>query len=162
MALSAQIALSIIAHETTSGDLSSQMRVTPATYALMLANGTGANQAQVAFSDSTTIQDNYDQGYVFSAITDDRGTINMTAVKVIYFKNTGSVSLDLGKNNNWSVGPFTTERGCVVPPGGAVVLAAPTAAGWSTSEAGALINVYNDAATPGAYDIMLIGEGTIS
>lgn len=162
MALSAQIALSVIAHETTSGDLSSQMRVTPATYALMLANGTGANQAQVAFSDSTTIGDNFDQGYTFSAIPDDRGTITMTAVKVIYFKNTGSVSLGLGKNVNWSTGPFTAEVGCNVPPGGAVVLVAPTAAGWSTSEAGSLINIYNATATSGAYDIMLIGEGTIS
>jgi hypothetical protein len=162
MALSAQIALSIIAHETTSGDLSSQMRVTPATYALMLSNGTGANQAQVAFSDSTAIQDNYDNGYAFSAIVDDRGTITMTSVKVIYFKNTGSVSLDIGRNSNWSEGPFTAEIGCVVPPGGVVVLAAPTAAGWPTSEAGAGIAIFNGNGTPGSYDIMLIGEGAIS
>lgn len=162
MPLSAQIALSIIAHESSSGDLSSQMRVTPAVYGVVLGDGTGANQAQIAFSDSTSIQDNYDNGYTFSAMTDDRGTINMTAVKVIYFKNTGTVPLDLGRNNLWTTGPFPGDRGVTVPAGGAVVLVAPTAAGWSTAESGGAITIFNETGTPGSYDIMLIGEGTIS
>lgn len=162
MALSAQLSLSVVAHETSSGDLSKQVRVTPAVYASLLSDGTGANQSQVAFSAAASIQDNFDNGYAFSSMADDRGTVSMTAVKVIYFKNTGSVSLDLGKSGNWTLGPFTAERGCIVPPGGCVVLVAPTAAGWSTSEAGATILVFNDAATAGSYDIVLIGEGTVS
>lgn len=162
MPLNAQISLSIVSHESSTDELSSQIRVTPATYGIVLTSGTGANQCQLAFSDAASIQDNFDNGYAFSSMADDRGTVSMTAVKVIYFKNTGSVSLDLGKNVNWTLGPFTAERGCIVPPGGCVVLVAPTAAGWSTIEAGATILVFNDAATAGSYDILLIGEGTIS
>jgi len=43
MALNAQITLSILAHETSSGDLSRTLRATPANYALSLGDGTGAN-----------------------------------------------------------------------------------------------------------------------
>jgi len=162
MPLNAQIALSIVSQESSTDELSSQIRVTPATYGLVLTDGTGANQCQVAFSDSKTIADNYDDGYRFSSMLDDRGLVSMTAVKVVYFKNTGTVSLDIGKNGSWTAGPFTTERGCIVPAGGCVVLVAPTAAGWSTSEANAEIRVFNDNGSAGAYDILLIGEGTVS
>ena len=48
MALNSQINISLIAHETSSGDLSQTIRVTPASYAAALTTGTGANQAQVA------------------------------------------------------------------------------------------------------------------
>jgi hypothetical protein len=162
MPLNAQIALSIVSQESSTDELSSQIRVTPATYGLVLTDGTGANQCQVAFSDSATVQDGGGSSYTFSAMVDDRGAVSMAAVKVIYFKNTGSVSLDIGKNESWTTGPFTAERGCVVPAGGCVVLVAPTAAGWSTSEAGAALSVFNDAVSAGAYDILLIGEGTVS
>ena len=55
MPLNAQVAVSIVAHETAAGDLSRQMRVTPATYAMLFTDGTGANQAQVVWSDSRTL-----------------------------------------------------------------------------------------------------------
>lgn len=162
MPLNAQISLSIVSHESSTDELSSQIRVTPATYGLVLTNGTGANQCQLAFSDSAMVQDGNESSYTFSAMVDDRGVVSMTAVKVIYFKNTGSVSLDIGKNASWTTGPFAAERGCVVPAGGCVVLVAPTAAGWSTSEAGAALSVFNDGESSGTYDILLVGEGTIS
>jgi hypothetical protein len=162
MPLSAQVLLSMVAHESSSGDLSRQMRVTPATYAVAFSDGTGANQAQVAFSASATVQDNGDEVYAFSGFADDRGTIAMAALKAVYFKNTGTVELELGRAGDWYSGPFVAERGVLVPPGGAVALVAPGAAGWSTAGTTAGIAVFNATETAGSYEIVLIGEGTVS
>ena len=45
MALNAQIMLSILAHETSAGDMSKTLRATPATYSASLSDGTAAYQA---------------------------------------------------------------------------------------------------------------------
>ena len=76
MPINAQVLLSVLSHESTSGDISQTLRVTPATYALSLGDGTGANQAQVAWSDSRTFPAGGEDSFAIRSLTDDRGTVS--------------------------------------------------------------------------------------
>lgn len=165
MALSAQITLNILAHETSSGDLSRTLRATPASYALSLADGTGANQAQVVWSDSRTVTTT-PEDLNLAALPDTRDgaavVVAFTQVKMVYVRNTHATeSLRIG---GWAgfggfLGlPSTVYMG--VPPGGVYLLTNPTAGGWSGG------NPCNArfAADSGTctYDIILIGEGSVT
>lgn len=152
MPLNAQLAVSIVAHETAAGDLSRQMRVTPATYAMLFTDGTGANQAQVVWSDSRTLSGS-SETLTLSSLSDTRDgaavTVGLTAVKAAYARNThASIPLTL------SGGPFGS--GVTAAPGGCVAIVDPTAAGSSASA----VTVAGSAG--GTYDIVLIGEGTVT
>ena len=96
MALTAQIALSILAHETSSGDLSRTLRATPANYAIRLTDGTGANQAQVVWSDARTATTSNDDLTLWN-LSDTRDgasvTVAFTQVKLVYVKNTSSTQV---------------------------------------------------------------------
>ncbi len=158
MPLNAQISLSIIAHESTSGDISRQMRVTPAIYAAMLTDGTGANQAQVVWSATETVPEAADYTAVFSSLTDDRGLVTITAIKLMYVKNTGDNSLLL-LPTGWSEGPFAGS--ITLPAGAAVTFACPTAAGWATTSNNASL-VIEAPAQENTVEVVFIGEGTIT
>lgn len=152
MALNAQIAISIVAHETANGDLSRQMRVTPATYAIVLADGTAAGQAQVVWSDSRTLSGSTET-LTLSSLADTRDgaavTVSLTAVKAAYVRNShASISLTA------SGGPFGS--GVTVAPGGCVTLADPTAGGLPATA------VTVTASSGAAYDIVLVGEGAVT
>ena len=158
MPLNAQISLSIIAHESTSGDISRQMRVTPAIYAAMLTDGTGANQAQVVWSATETIPEGSAASFTFGSLVDDRGGVSITALKLMYVRNPGTQTLQLSPTS-WSNGPFGGT--ITLPPGAAVTLVCPTAAGWATTSNNAQLVVdTSDQAT--TVEVVFIGEGTIT
>jgi len=96
MAFSAQVTLSLLAHETESSSLSSGIRVTPASYAQALADGSAANQAQVAWSANRTLAA-ASQNLSLSTLSDVRGgatvTVTITAVKAWYMRNRGASSI---------------------------------------------------------------------
>jgi hypothetical protein len=160
MALNAQIMLSILAHETSAGDLSRTLRATPASYALSLADGTGANQAQIVWSDSRIAPANDEDSINLLAATDDRGTCSFTSVKAIYVKNTGASEI-LWTGGEWPTGPNPGNGAAIkIRPGGVVFMAAPDATGWAT--ANSALRIDNATATNGSYEVVLIGEGTIT
>lgn len=161
MPLNAQISLSILAHETSSEDLSRTLRATPASYAIAVADGTGANQAQVAWSNSGTVDEGDEVTFTFASLADDRGAVAMTALKVLYVKNTGVVPLQVGPNVQWT-SLTNTSANILVPAGGVAIFCAPDASGWSTSQASAGLVVANTTQDAGGYEILLIGEGTVS
>ena len=158
MPLNAQISLSIIAHESTAGDISRQMRVTPAIYAAMLTDGTGANQAQVVWSATEAIGEAADYTPVFSSLVDDRGLVTITALKLMYVKNSGTSVLQLSPAN-WSTGPFAGS--ITLPPGSAVTFVCPTASGWATTSNNASL-VIEPPDQAGTVEVVFIGEGTIT
>jgi hypothetical protein len=165
MALDAQILLSILAHETSSGDISRTLRATPASYSLSLSDGTGANQAQVVWSDSRTIADGGDDTPNVAGLTDDRGTVAFTAVKLIYIRNTGSVPLNLIGNGDWATGPqkLPDTSNYEIPAGGCWLATNPTAAGWSVGASPKYLTIANQSASTAAtYEIVLVGEGTVT
>ncbi len=157
MALNAQILLSILAHETSTGDLSKTLRATPASYSASLTDGTGANQAQVVWSGSRVAAGT--DTLQLSALSDTRDgavvTVNITAVKAMCFRNTHA-------SNPISVGVVSPSTSLVrVEPGGAFVIVAPTAGGIASGVGSA--NTHFITATAGTtYDIVLIGEGSVT
>ena len=147
MSLSAEVLFSIVAAETDTADIARNSRITKADYFQALTEGTDANQAQIAWSDSRvsggtdTLQ--------LSALSDTRDgasvSVVFSAVKAIYIRNTGSThTLTLSGSLSGSVAP-----------GGIFVVVNPTAAGASASS---LVVTSTAGAT---YDIVVIGEGTI-
>ena len=166
MPLNAQVALSIVAHETAAGDLSRQMRVTPATYALLLTDGTGANQAQVVWSDSRTAPTGSGESLDLRALSDTRDgaavTVSFSAVKALYVRNTHATNSLLvgGSTIGGFVGlPFSSALS--VPPGGAYFFSAPSDAGLAVS-AGSWIARFTGSGGECTYDIVLVGEGTVT
>lgn len=165
MALDAQILLSIVAHETSSGDISRTLRATPASYSLILSNGTGANQAQVVWSDSRTIEADGEDTPNVAGLADDRGTVAFTAVKLIYIRNSGTVPLNLIGNGDWATGPqkLPDTSNYEIPAGGCWLATNPTAAGWSVGASPKYITIQNQSgSTAATYEIVLIGEGTVT
>jgi len=150
MSLNAQILLSILSHETTSGDLSQSLRVTPVSYSMILANGTGASQAQVAWGDARTLSGATDEINA-SSLVDDRGTVTMTALKAVYIKNTSTAVLTATPSPAGAFGGTYTIR-----PDGAVVAVASDATGLSV---GTLTVAGSSGQT---YDVLLVGEGSVS
>ena len=161
MALNAQVNLSLLAHETSSGDLSSTLRATPASYALLLSDGTGAGQAQVAWSDSRTATDNTDS-LNLQSLPDDRGTVSFSAIKAFYVANKGTKALFI--SGEWTTGPNSNpdESYLVVVPGGVAFFSAPTAAGYSVSSVSRLLSFISEDGTAVPYDVILVGEGSVS
>ena len=160
MPLNAQILLSILAHETSAGNLWKTIRVTPASYALSLTDGTGASQAQVAWSRSETIatpDDNFLSAGNLTIESDDRGIITISSVKVLYVKNAGTS----GNFSFIAEGQFwfsQSGNSVFLKPGAAILLLAPDAAGLSGESV--QLNIVGDVGA--TYEIVLIGEGTIS
>jgi len=163
MALNAQILLSILAHESSSGDISQTLRATPATYSLTLTDGTGANQAQVVWSDARTIAAGQSELLDLGALPDTRDaaavTVAFSQVKLIYLRNTStSDSLSIGGSISNAFGGLPLSSPRTLGPGGCYLMTAPSASGFG-SATGALF-----AAPAGAvsYEIILIGEGTVA
>jgi len=167
MALNAQILLSILAHETANGDISQTLRATPATYALPLSDGTGANQAQVVWSDSRTATTIVGAGDILDlqALSDDRGTVSFTAIKAMYLRNTGSEEIQWNDSNGSAWLSFLgqpNDSEVRFPAGGAMLITAPGASGFAVSNLSRTLRFVVDSAGSSTYEIILIGEGTVT
>lgn len=153
MPFNAQVTFSLLAHETSSGDLSRTLRATPASYAVAISDGTGAAQAQLAWSDARTMA-GASETLNLAALADTRDgasvTATITAPKVIYIKNTsGSTAL------TFSGGPLSAS-GVTIAAGGFCVLADQSAAGMPAG------TITVTGAASATYEIVILGEGAIS
>ena len=162
MALNAQILLSILAHESDAGDISQTLRATPATYALALADGTGANQAQVVWSDARTIAAGGTDSLNLLSLSDTRDgaavTVAFSQVKAVYVRNTHATeSLSVGGSTIGAFAGLPAVLARTLPPGGVYLATAPSADGFGGSAA-----QFVAPASEVTYEIILIGEGTIT
>lgn len=152
MAFSAQITLSAVSHETASADLASSIRVTPASYAAYLTNGTSVNQAQVAWSASKTLASS-SHNFSLSSLSDVRDgatvTVVLTAVKFWYVKNKGATAISLAGS------PFPAS-GLTMAAGAVALQSDPSATGMAAS------GVTVTGTAGGAYDILFFGNGSVS
>lgn len=167
MALDAQILLSILAHETSSGDISRTLRATPASYSLSLSDGTGANQAQVVWSDSRMIDASTVDSLNFQSLSDDRGAVSFSAIKLLYLRNThdsNPLTIQAGVNlaNSWTYLGWSDEAvgETYLQPGTALMLANGSASGMLVSSSDKML--YLQGTTNTTYEIVLIGEGTVT
>jgi hypothetical protein len=154
MALNAQIAFSVVAHESSVADISRAMRVTSASYAVALTDGSGAGQAQVAWSDSRTLGGSADSLNP-AALSDTRDgasvTVALTAIKTVYVKNShASNTLTVASSTLSSAGSISLE------PGSCLSLSVVTAAGKTP----ATFTVSGASGT--TYDIVLVGNGSVA
>ena len=147
MSLAAEILCRIVGIETDTADIAKNTRVTRADYFLALADGDGANQAQVIYSDSRTSGGT--DTLQLSSLADTRDgasvTIAFTAAKVLYVKNTHA-------SNTIAVsGAYTGS----VPPGGILLAVNPTAAGTTAN------SLFLTSTAGTTYEIVIVGEGSI-
>lgn len=127
--------------------------------------GVGAGQANLMFADRRTLaaSANEDLDLVGSLLDPFGAVLNFARVKAIIIvaaaANTNKVVIG-GAAANAFVGPFggATEK-LSIDPGGMLVLATRTAAGWPVTAATAdLLRIANGAAgSPVTYEIIIIG-----
>jgi hypothetical protein len=160
--LEADILFSIVANETDAGDYAKDVRTTKVENYARLTTGSGNNQAQVVWSDSRTAANGQTDTIDMSALTDERGTITVQGIKLIYFKNTGANAIYFNPNvpNAWT-GLFSSDEGSpqwfTLPVGTTAVFSRPGSGNLS----GGQIAAY---AGSGAisYDVLIIARGTIT
>lgn len=148
MSLSAEILFNIVAVETDSGDIAATNRITRADYFKALSDGTGADQAQIVWSDTRTIFGT--DTLQLSSLADARDgaavTVSFSAVKAVFVENKSTLySLTL-------TGAFSGS----VPPGGMLAVVNPTADGSTASTL-----FVASASGSATYDLVIVGEGTI-
>lgn len=129
---------------------------------LALTDGTGADQADLIFSDTrTTADEDLDLAGV---LTDVYGAvITFARIKCIMIKAAAANTLDIhmgGAGANDFIGPLADATDeAVIRPGGMVMFWAPDATAWAVTAGSAdqLKIAASDGATPITYDIMIIG-----
>jgi hypothetical protein len=163
MPLNAQILMSIIAQESSSSNMATTMRTTPASYSLALTDGTGANQSQLAWSEVETVGGDAANELMIQALSDDRGVVNLASVKAIYVRNKSATSVLSVTAQNWStLSPTLVPFNHRIQPGGAMLVTNPGASGWTTGASSALSLVAAASGETVNYDLVLIGEGTVA
>lgn len=146
MSLNSQILLSLLTHEASAGDLSQTIRVTPVSYSATLAETSG----MVAWSDSRTLAGSNSVINTASLI-DERGTVTLTSIRAVYLKNTSAAVLTATPAAAGAFGGTYTIR-----PGGVAVAVSEGSPGM----AGGTLTVAGSSGQ--TYDVLLIGEGSVS
>ena len=162
MTLEANILFSLVANETDAGDYAKDVRTTRVEDYARLTDGTGNNQAQIAWSDKRTAASGQYDYVDTSSLTDERGTIVVQGIKVIYLKNTGAsaITFDGNAQNAWSV-LFSTEEGFpqsfTLQAGTTAIFSRPA----SGNLGGGTLAAFNPFSAI-SYDIMIITRGFIT
>lgn len=162
MTIEGRVNIDCLFYDKSVNDLSSALRVASATYSLPFADGTGVNQAQVTWTTSATNDGTTADEHIMQSLTDDRGTVAMTAVKVIYIRNKSAsyslrVSVDSWAALDSNVLPFNLVLGA----GGVCVYTNPTATGWITTASSALSLLASAEGQSVEYEVLLVGEGSV-
>lgn len=165
MALETTIYAGIAATLTGSPDLGAARYVLdPSPVLALLRTGTAASKADLIFSDTRTIAASSNEDLDLAGVlTGPLGTtLTFVKVKAIFVKaasgNTNSVVVKPASSNGFT-GPFgASTHTLTIPPGGALLLAAPVS-GWAvTAGTGDKINIANSSSgTSVDYDIVVVG-----
>jgi hypothetical protein len=131
-----------------------------------LANGTGANQANVIFSDQRTLSSaaTEDLDLAGGGLTDPLGTAFAPArIKCVMIAsasgNTTNLTL-LGDTNSVPV-LSTAATTIVIAPGGVFTACRPDATAWAvTAGTGDIIQVANASGASAVYDVILVGSSS--
>lgn len=155
MALDAQILLSILAHESSAGDISRTLRVTPASYSLVLSDGVEVNQAQFAWSDSGSVDANgttFDTFALADVVDGVQTTKSFGCLKCIYVRNT-SVATNITLAFAQWVG---LPSSMVIRPQGVFISIAPNTNGYATAGLGHSFTLSSSIGA--SYEVLLIGH----
>jgi hypothetical protein len=166
--LNANILLSIVANETDAGDYAKDVRTTKMEYFKELTDGTGANQAQIVWSATRVIDGTEVDNISLRSLTDDRGTIVFSKITAWYIKNRGFEDLILGTDASEQSFPTAAWPFWPTRAGGGFYLGADSSLFYLiTNQAKASVTsgsfaVRISGSPGGTYDILFIGDGTIT
>lgn len=164
MPLTARVSAQIDATETATIDFGSKTSKIQAAVAVALANGTGASQADMIWSDERTLAASANESLDLAAslVGAFGATLTFAKVKAILVTadagNTNDVVVGNAASNQF-VGPFGAGTHTVaVKPGGVFLIAHP-GTGWTvTAGTGDLLRVANSAGTTGVtYRVVIVG-----
>lgn len=162
MPLSTRLEVKVAAELSLATDLANAAAPVNLAKSMVLASGTGADQADKVFADRRTVAagatDTID---LAGALTDPLGAVvSFAKVKAIVISNR-STTQTLTVTRPVNGAPIFAAAGdaVAVPPGGVLALAAPGAAGLATVTAGTgdLLDVVNSAGASADYDVVVIG-----
>lgn len=163
MSIDGRINVDVLFHDKSTGSLSSQLRVDAATYSLPLTDGTGVNQAQLVWSSSATNTGTAADEWILQSLSDSRGSVSFTAIKAVYVRNKSSTQRLTVTADNWTtIDPVLLPWNLLIPAGGVCLYTNPTADGWTTGGGSALSIISEGDGQSVDYDILLVGEGTVS
>lgn len=130
-------------------------------YNQALANGKGSGKAQAHWHDRRTLAESASEDLDLSALPGPHGTVSFTALKVIIVRvatETAGAKISVGPA---SATPFA-EVSATLGPNGILPVGNPVD-GWTvTANTNDLLKVANTGTGPVTYDIVLIGEGSIT
>jgi len=165
MALTTRLQVIANAHLQSALDLVTAEAKLAKQWAVDLATGTGADQADKVFSDQRTLTASATEDLdLAGSLVDALGaTITFARIKALIIRaasgNTNNVVIGAAGANPWT-GPLGgTTPTITLRPGGLVCLIAPDATAWAvTAGTGDLLKVANSAgSTSVTYDIVIIG-----
>jgi hypothetical protein len=164
-----KIILSIIGTQTNAKDLVTPQADLVEKIEQSFSDGTGADQAQVIFSDTRTLAGSTNESLDLAGGLPHAlgGTITFSAIKAIIVKardtNTGNLRVGAGVANAFQGFFGASAIGNLVTPDGLLVLIDPSATGQAvTGGTGDLLRIENLSAGSSDYDIYIIGEGTVA
>lgn len=147
-------------------DIGDGKHVINKTYDVAFSNGTGANQANMVFTDQRTLSASGTEDLdLAGGLTDAFGnTITFTSIKGIFIYaatgNTNDVLVGGAASNQFIEWVSNASDVIVVKPGGFFGLCNPAANGYAvTASTGDLLKVANSSSgTSVTYDIIIVGE----
>lgn len=163
--LSTKIYAAVTARLTGSDDLGTlEYNMTMGSLFKSLTSGTGANQANVIFTDERTVADSASDNIDLAGGLDNPfgDVITFDAVKLIYIKASATNTDDIilgGAMSYAFQGPLgDTDQTVAIAPGGVFLVAAPVD-GWPVSPGtGDILTILNASGDdPATYDIVLVG-----
>lgn len=164
MSLTSSIKLNVSAVQSSALDLGTRSFPAALNLAIALANGTGANQADLMFSDTRTLTASATEDLDLAAsLTDSFGaTITFARIKAIIISaasgNANNVNVTRPASNGVPLF-LAASDGLAVRPGGLFALVGPDATGVAvTAGTGDLLTFTNSAgSTSVSYSIIILG-----
>lgn len=166
MALSGSLRITLQALLSGTADIGSREQDVNYTVARPFTSGTGANQADLAFTDTRTLSSSATENLdLAGGLTDALGnTLTFASVKALIVVaaagNTNDVVVGGAGSNAWAA-PFGDATDTVkVPPGGVLVLADFGATGFAVAAGTSdILKVTNGGSgTSVSYDLLIVGD----
>ncbi|MDP3853622.1 hypothetical protein [Phenylobacterium sp.] len=165
MSLNLTVTASIVGLITGAPDLVSVEASIAKKRIVQFLDGVGAGQANLMFADTRSIaassNDDIDlAGALTDPLGEDASFARIKAILVVASANNTNDVVIGGAATNTFVGPFgASTHKVALPPGGVMLIAAPTAAGWPvTAATGDLLRIANSGAGSSvSYDLVIVG-----
>ena len=169
LAVTTNLTLNLAATGTNSIDLETLRTVLAYSANKALASGTGANQANVLWSDQRTLVASATEDLDLAGVLIDAfgKTVTFTKVKMILFFAAAANTNNVNVTRPAAAGVplfLAAEDGIGIRPGGLLLISQPDNTGVAvTATTGDLITITNSAGgTSVVYDVIIIGVGTVS